>query len=211
MSNPIGSNALNRQQHQSHQPHQQHQQHQPHQQHQSHQQHQQHQSHQPHQQHQQPPNKFPSRFVNKQRDRTGSGSSNTWDKSDISFGSDTHDSDFVQRSSNQSIEKLNQDGSKNEQTGKMSTIIFENTSFKSMPGPIKRQTAPNQQPGQQQGPRGGPNQYDPSQSGQMGGHHPHHPQNQHHLDKKADDVFKNASSGGNFQDMLDSQQQQVSS
>lgn len=161
----------------------------------------------------QQPNKIAPRFVKQQRDRTGSSSSNTWDKSDVAHMGDANESDFTQRSSSsiQSIDKLSQDsGNKTDSTTKMSTIIFENTNFKSMPGPIKRQTVPsNQQQIQnpsQQTQRSGVNQYDQVQSNNLGGHHSHHPQNQHHLDKKADDVFKNASSG-NLQDMLDSQQQ----
>lgn len=157
----------------------------------------------------QPPNKMAPRFVKQQR--TGSSSSNTWDKNDIVHMGDANESEFTQRSSSnmQSMDKLSQDsGNKTDSTTKMSTIIFENTNFKSMPGPIKRQTIPsNQQQIQnpsQQSQRGGVNQYD--QSNNLGGHHSHHQQNQIHLDKKADDVFKNASSG-NFQDMLDSQQQ----
>ena len=167
----------------------------------------------------QQPNKMAPRFVKQSRDRTGSSSSNTWDKGDIGHMGDASESDFTQRSSSsiQSIDKLSQDsGNKSDPTTKMSTIIFENTNFKSMPpGPIKRQTiASNQQQQQQQQIQNpsqqsqrGVNQYDQVQSNNLGGHHSHHPQNQHHhLDKKADDVFKNASSG-NFQDMLDSQQQ----
>lgn len=157
------------------------------------------------------------RFVKQSRDRTGSSSSNTWDKGDIGHMGDASESDFTQRSSSsiQSIDKLSQDsGNKSDSTTKMSTIIFENTNFKSItPGPIKRQTIPSNQQQQQQiqnpsqqSQRSGVNQYDQVQSNNLGGHHSHHPQNQHHLDKKADDVFKNASSG-NFQDMLDSQQQ----
>lgn len=162
---------------------------------------------------QQPPNKMAPRFVKQQRDRTGSNSSNTWEKGgDMAHISDANESDFTQRSnaSIQAIDKTGQDaGNKTDSTAKMSTIIFENTNFKSMPpGPIKRQTTPsNQQPmpnAPQQPPR--VSQYDQVQSNNLGGHHSHHSQNQHHLDKKADDVFKNASSG-NFQDMLDSQQQ----
>lgn len=158
----------------------------------------------------QQPNKMAPRFV--KRDRTGSSSSNTWEKGDIGHIGDANETDFTQRSSNtmQSIDKLSQDsGNKADPTTKMSTIIFENTNYKSMPGPIKRQTVPSNQQIQnvaQQSQRG-VNQYDQVQSNNLGGHHSHHPQNQsHHLDKKPDDVFKNASSG-NFQDMLDSQQQ----
>lgn len=156
------------------------------------------------------------RFVKQQRDRTGSGSSNTWEKSDIAHIGDAGEPDFTQRSntSMQSIDKLSQDsGNKSDSNAKMSTIIFENTNFKAIPGPIKRQTAPpNQQQMQnpsQQVQRGSVSQYDQVPSNNLGGHHSHHSQNPHHLDKKVDDVFKNASSG-NFQDMLDSQQQQVS-
>lgn len=137
---------------------------------------------------------------------------------------DPNEPDFTQRSNSniQSVDKLSQDGG-NKTDSIKSTIIFENTNFKSMPGPIKRQTAPpnqqQQQPPQQQqqqqmpgapqqAQRGGVGQYDQVQPNNLGGHHSHHSQNQHHLDnKKADDVFKNAASGGNFQDMLDSQQQ----
>lgn len=165
---------------------------------------------------QQPPQKLPPRFVKQQRDRTGSASSNTWDKTtaDITHIVDPNEQDFTQRtsSSTQAIDKISQDGGKQiESNAKMSTIIFENTNFKSIPGPIKRNVPSNQQQSQassQQAQRS--NQYDQVQSNNLGGHHSHHSQNQHHLDKKPDDVFKNASSGGNFQDMLDSQQQQVS-
>lgn len=156
---------------------------------------------------QQQPSKMAPRFNNKQqRDRTGSTSSNTWEKGDIAHMGDHNDADFVQRpnSSIQSIDKLSQDSKAD---AKMSTIIFENTNYKSMPAPIKRQTPSNQQQIQNapQPQRGGVNQYDQVQPNNLG-HHSHHSQNPHHLDKKADDVFKNASSG-NFQDMLDSQQQ----
>lgn len=160
---------------------------------------------------QQQPAKMPPRFV---KQRTGSGSSNTWEKGgDLTHLPDASEADFTQRtgSSIQSIDKLSQDGgNKADATAKMSTIIFENTNFKSMPGPIKRQTVPtNQQQIQnasQQVQRSGVNQYDQVQSNNLS-HHSHHQQNQHHhIDKKADDVFKNASSG-NFQDILDSQQQ----
>lgn len=158
---------------------------------------------------QQQPNKMPPRFVKQQRDRTGSSSSNTWEKGDITHIGEVTESDFTQRSNSgiQSIDKLSQD-SKTDSNAKMSTIIFENTNFKSIPGPIKRQTVPSNQqqiPNPQQSQRSGVNQYDQVQTNNLGGHHSHHA-NQHHLDKKADDVFKNASSG-NFQDILDSQQQ----
>lgn len=166
---------------------------------------------------QQQSNKMAPRFVKQPRDRTGSSSSNTWEKGGgdhLTHIGNTNESDFTQRSSSsiQSIEKLSQDSSnKPDSNTKMSTIIFENTNFKSMPGPIKRQTVPSNQQQQmqntsQQSQRSGVNQYDQVQANNMGGHHVHHSQNQHHLDKKPDDVFKNASSG-NFQDMLDSQQQ----
>lgn len=164
------------------------------------------------------------RFVKQPRDRTGSSSSSTWEKGDMPHMADPNEPDFTQRSNSniQSVDKLSQDGG-NKTDSIKSTIIFENTNFKSMPGPIKRQTAPpnqqQQQPPQQQqqqqmpgapqqAQRGGVGQYDQVQPNNLGGHHSHHSQNQHHLDnKKADDVFKNAASGGNFQDMLDSQQQ----
>lgn len=151
------------------------------------------------------------RFVKQQRDRNSSTSSNTWDKStaDMSHIGDVNESDFGQRAT-QAIDKVGHDvGIKSDAATKLSaTMIFENTNFKSIGGPIKRQAVPTNQ---QQGPHGAQqrtNQYEQVQSNNLGGHHAHHSQPPHHLDKKADDVFKTANSGANFQDMLDTQQMQ---
>lgn len=84
----------------------------------------------------QPPNKMAPRFVKQQRDRNGPNQSNTWEKTsgDISQISDAGD-DFTQRSAGgaQSVDKITSDGSNKGEPTKMSTIIFENTNFKSMP------------------------------------------------------------------------------
>lgn len=122
---------------------------------------------------------------------------------------DGNDNDFGQRPG-PPMDKVGHDVAKTDATKISSTIIFENTNYKSMPGPIKRQPM---QPNQPQGPAGGPpgrgSQYDQVPANNMAGHHAHHGPPSHHMDKKADDVFKSANSGGNFQDMLDSQQQQM--
>lgn len=106
------------------------------------------------------------------RDRTGLSSSNTWKKEDIGHIGDANETDFTQRSNSsiQSIDKLSQDsGNKANPTAKMSA---------------------------QQSQRG-VNQYYQVQSNNLDGHQS---QNQlHHLDKKSDDVFKNASSGNDSQ------------
>lgn len=104
------------------------------------------------------------------RDRTSS--SNTWKKEDIGHTGDANETDFIQRSNSaiQSIDKLSQDsGNKVNPTAKTSAQQSQH----------------------------GVNQYDQVQPNNLD---EHQSQNQlHHLDKKPDDVFKNASSDDDSQ------------
>lgn len=182
------------------------------------------------------PNKLPPRFAKQQqqqhptragpRDNSTFGQQqiNSWDKSSsgIEKGSAEQDNGAATANTKTDETKPNLQGqSVGEKPGqpnassnsniktdnnKVNTIIFENTNFKTMP-PIKRQQGGPPGPQQQHQQHQGHPQHQQHQ--QLSHHHVQMQQNQHQLDKRPEDVFKNASSVGSFQDMLDSQQHQV--